>query len=385
MVQEIWQIAAEDFTPFDVDVTTEDPGVAAIDRSGPADQVFGTRVLLSGDPVANEHLDTYGVAFLDAFDETDDHARYQPAWVFPGPYSTKSIADTISHEVGHNLNLDHDGKGGVEYYEGHSDWGPIMGASDYRPIAQWSNGDYGGTNTENDLAVIAAHGAPIRSDEAGSTLASAGEFPTGSAYISGRNDSDIFALGECAGKITLRARPDSLSPNLDIKLELLGANGNVLSSDDPPSAGVDEVSATGMDAAISGTLESPSSLYARVDGVGRGNPATLYSDFGSVGRYTLTATGCDRVPPVVTVETPGKPTITQVKSGRPGGKKTATVRWLPPSNAADAQVTGYQVRAGRSATVGWSARRPRTSTRPTYAGRCGPTAIRSGSGSRSAR
>ena len=344
-MQEIWRITAEDFTPFDVDVTTEDPGFAAIDRSGPSDKVFGTRVLLSGDPVANEHLDTYGVAFLDVFDATEDHEKFQPAWVFPGPYSTKSIADTISHEVGHNLDLNHDGKGDVEYYEGHGDWGPIMGASDYHPIAQWSNGDYGGTNTQDDFAVIAASGAPFRRDEAGSTVAGAAAFPDGPAYISRRNDSDVYALGECSGKIALQAKPNSLSPNLDIRLELLGANGNVLSSNDPPSEGIDEVNAAGMDAAISGTLGSPSTLYARVDGIGRGNPATSYSDYGSAGYYTLTATGCDLTPPPVVVpETPGQPTIAKVKPGRPGGKKTATVVWRPPSNASAAQVTGYQVR-----------------------------------------
>lgn len=346
MVQEIWAIAAEDYAPFDVDVTTENPGNAAIHRSGGADKVFGTRVLLTDNPIAHKHFDdTFGIAFDDAFDETIDHELYQPAWVFPQDYSMKAVADTVSHEVGHNLSLDHDGKGDDEYYEGHGAWGPIMGSSDYRPIAQWSNGDYGGSNTENDIAVIAASGAPLRKDEAGSTVDTAAAFPLAPAYISTRHDQDVYALGECEGPLTLKAQPAPLSPNLDIRLELLGSSGTVLSFDDPPSAGIDEDTATGLAASISGTASG--TYYVRVDGVGRGNPATSYSDFGSLGAYTLDATGdCDFAPPPdAAPERPGKPTITRVTPGRPGGKKTATVRWRPPGNAEAAEIEGYQLRA----------------------------------------
>jgi hypothetical protein len=46
-IQSIWQRVSEDYAPFDVDVTTADPGDAALDRSGPGDAVFGTRALVS--------------------------------------------------------------------------------------------------------------------------------------------------------------------------------------------------------------------------------------------------------------------------------------------------------------------------------------------------
>ena len=32
-MQSVWQRVAEDFAPFDVDVTTQDPGVAAIEQT----------------------------------------------------------------------------------------------------------------------------------------------------------------------------------------------------------------------------------------------------------------------------------------------------------------------------------------------------------------
>lgn len=43
------------------------------------------------------------------------------------------VAETVSHEIGHNMGLSHDGqKNGDEHYEGFgsgaTSWGPIMGA-----------------------------------------------------------------------------------------------------------------------------------------------------------------------------------------------------------------------------------------------------------------
>ncbi len=49
------------------------------------------------------------------FDLTSDHARYQPAWVFPqalGPDDAKFVAEAVSHEVGHAFGLDHDDRSG---------------------------------------------------------------------------------------------------------------------------------------------------------------------------------------------------------------------------------------------------------------------------------
>ena len=55
------------------------------------------------------------------------------------------------NEVGHNLNLNHDGQlvpgsTTIEYYNGsgsgETGWAPIMGVGYYRDLTQWSRGEY---------------------------------------------------------------------------------------------------------------------------------------------------------------------------------------------------------------------------------------------------
>lgn len=58
-----------------------------------------------------------------------------------------AIAETITHESGHSLGLEHHGIGTEEYYFGNGVWCPIMGgASPIRLLLQWSDGSYNGAN-----------------------------------------------------------------------------------------------------------------------------------------------------------------------------------------------------------------------------------------------
>ena len=55
-MQEVWLEVAEDYAPFDVDVTTQDPGQAAITRSGSSDQVYGAVAQVTNDREAHADL-----------------------------------------------------------------------------------------------------------------------------------------------------------------------------------------------------------------------------------------------------------------------------------------------------------------------------------------
>lgn len=296
-VQSVWQRVSEDYAPFDVDVTTEPPGQAAIDRSGPADPVFGTRALISASRNASMAMcggGCGGMAYLDVFDLTTSHDYYQPAWILTWSLgdTAKLIAEAVSHEVGHNFGLLHDGTTTGGYYWGRRNWAPIMGAAYRKPIVQWSRGDYpGANNQEDDLAVIAANGAPLRADDAGDALLDAGPVPAGRAYITTATDRDVYALGVCTGTVTLTAKPARRSPDLDIGLTLTDAAGVLVASADPPSGTISADRASGLSAEISKQL-SAGAYFVAVDGVGDQRVPSAYDDYGSLGTYRLTQTGC---------------------------------------------------------------------------------------------
>ena len=105
-IQRIWARVAEDFAPFDVDVTTEEPPTGDLVNSGGTDDRWGIRVIV-GSTFAPE-ADRGGVTFLGSFNWASD----TPSLVFPDNLNMddeKTTAEAISHEVGHSLGLSHDG------------------------------------------------------------------------------------------------------------------------------------------------------------------------------------------------------------------------------------------------------------------------------------
>ena len=358
MVQNIWQRVSEDYAPFNVDVTTEDPPAASLLRSSAGDSVYGVRALISPSTSAAGAIcgnACGGVAYLNVFDDATFaptfSGYYQPAWVFPHLLGNdaKNIAEATTHEVGHNLSLSHDGRfvPAEGYFAGQDNWAPIMGVGYYEPIVQWSKGEYtSANNTEDDIALISApQRTPFRTDEAGGTFGTAAAaLPVGSAYIHERTDLDVFALGTCTGTVTLDADPAAVSPNLDIQLRLLDSAGAQVAIANPTSAQVSTDVASGMDAAIS-TPVTTGTYYAEVDGVGKGLATASYNDYGSIGAYTLTGTGCGvaDVAPVVTLD-PAPQTVTEgqnaVFTAAATGTPTPTVQWQEDNGGGFANLVG---------------------------------------------
>lgn len=215
-IQYIWQRVKEDYVPFDVDVTTEEPPADAITRSSSSDNLYGTRVVITSKNIG-VCSGCGGVAYVGVFDYGSNHAYYQPAWVFYdalGSGNEKYVAEAISHEAGHNLGLSHDGTSTVGYYEGHGSgptgWAPIMGVGYYKETVQWSKGEYlNANNKEDDVSIIPANGAALRTDDFGGSPTNAGSLGGSGLAVNQQGvierplDEDYFSFVAGTGAISL--------------------------------------------------------------------------------------------------------------------------------------------------------------------------------------
>lgn len=293
-IQYIWQRVAEDYAPFDINVTTEAVPPDQIARSGTADPLFGTTVLITSSTNFYS-CSCGGVAYLGVFDDTSEF--YKPALVFYnqlGGGNEKYVAEAISHEAGHNMGLAHDGTATVGYYQGHGSgatgWGPIMGVGYYQPLVQWSRGEYSGANNaQDDYAVMQSNGLPLRADDHGNTPGSAtllggtasGGITTVSAQgvIERPTDIDQFAFAAAAGTASFTISPAARSPNLDAWVGLRDAAGTLLANINPADA---------LNASFSVVLPAAGTYYLSVQGTGKGDPLTTgYTTYGSLGQYAI--------------------------------------------------------------------------------------------------
>ncbi|MFM8890729.1 MAG: Calx-beta domain-containing protein, partial [Planctomycetia bacterium] len=285
----IWARVVEDFSPFDVDVTTEEPALEDLRKLGEGDARWGIRVVIgidSGDVAPSAG----GVAYLTSFNWNSD----TPCFVFPERLgnSNKNIAEATSHEVGHTLGLNHDGRISPSegYYYGHGSgatgWAPIMGVGYSKSVVQWSKGEYtSANNTEDDLKIITTNnGFGYRADDYGSTTATAfvpsglGLTPTVIAGVVEQNtDVDVFRFSTL-NTIKATILPDSISPNLDVSAEIWNSSGQVIFTSNPAST---------LDASFDLTV-SPGEYYLAIRGAGLGDPlGTGYTNYASLGQYSL--------------------------------------------------------------------------------------------------
>ena len=105
----------------------------------------------------------------------------------------------------------------VGYYAGQGPWAPIMGVGYYKPVTQWSRGEYANANnTEDDLARIVSNNNDVdyRADDTGATLATSRYleiYPNSSAFAEGvvetTGDTDAFQFTTSGGAVSLRADP----------------------------------------------------------------------------------------------------------------------------------------------------------------------------------
>ncbi len=279
-IKEVWQMVAEDFQPFNLNVTTD----RKVYDNAP--QISRQRVMIT--PSFNGG----GVAFIGSFNWTGDTVCWSG-------YSTgKNAAEVISHEVGHTLHLGHDGRapaGGTreEYYGGGGtpyevSWAPIMGVGYSANLTQWSKGEYDSpTNTEDDLLKITSDNNDVdyRVDDYGAVLANAGYLEIqpnntviGEGILETRTDLDGFRFETTGGTVSLTVAAVAKNPNLDILAEIVSETGTVIAGANPDAA---------TNATVVATVGA-GQYVLRVSGVGRGSPtAGGYTDYAVLGAYLV--------------------------------------------------------------------------------------------------
>ena len=345
VVQESFRRIAEHFAPWDVDVTTEDPGVESLRKTSTGDLAYGIRVVIGPKAFATGAA---GIAYLNSFNDSID----TPCFTFADTgWSAATIAGVTSHEVGHTVSLVHQGQnpGDGEYFGGHGtgalSWSPIMG-NGLRPVNQWAKGEYqDASSTQDNLVAIttASSGIPLVADDHGDTEASATVVPgtsvTGGGVISSASDYDVFKITAGRGNVVITPKVSLTAPNLRLEISVVSSTGAILG--------------TYTGAGTAGNMApAPITFFAPVGGVyylvfygiGNGNGVTEgYTDYGSIGYYSFAASWQDFVQKPVAV----------ITSDRTGGVRPVTVAFDGgTSSDPDGVVVGYSWNFGDPASAG---------------------------------
>jgi len=156
-------------------------------------------------------------------------------------------------------------------------------------VSQWDAGEYNQSdNSQDDLEIITTeNGFGYRADDHGSDIGDATPLDVDLTYmaegaIERSDDVDYFAFTlERARPLALAVNPHALGGNLDILASIHDDEGAVLHTSDPP----DQAYAW-FDVAL-----PAGDYFLSIDGVGVGTPEgdnpSGYTDYGSLGGYTV--------------------------------------------------------------------------------------------------
>jgi hypothetical protein len=288
-ITEIFNRVAEDYRPFNINITTD----STVFLAAPLNQRI--RVIVT--PTSDWCQGVAGVTFTGSFIWGDD----TPCFVFSDRlvYNSKYVAECCTHESGHAVGLSHQAayNGTCElvstYNQGQGtgqiSWAPVMGNSYYRNLSGWNNGPTptGCTADQDNLSIITSrNGFTYRTDDHSDDPAvkpslldaSKAQF-SADGVVTTNSDKDAFKINlPQDGVLQFHAAPFSVGANnegadLDVEVTLLNADREVMKVYDPEEK---------LDVSVDTTLMA-GTYYVLIQGAGNAN-ATKY---GSLGSYRL--------------------------------------------------------------------------------------------------
>ena len=295
-ITDVWKIVAEDYAPFNINVTTVEPAVLAPGVPGSAANGVALRVAIGGSAsVIGQSSAVVGYAIFNSFTNSANNL----AFVFPesAPAFISSVATTgtsASHNAGFSFGLRR--QSGV-YNIANKTQGIMNSANFGYDDATWSlTADTLGS-LQDDMAMLSnsLNGFGYRADDVGGTIATAaplnganGVF-TASGIIGNTSDVDVFALSSSAARgLRIDVGGSVIGQNLDIVIDYLDAAGNVILTANPSDS---------LDAVMNVPANGMQYIAIRSTGI-----------YGRVGQYTIS----------VTEATPGVEVV-----ARPSGIKTS--------------------------------------------------------------
>ena len=289
-IHEIWSRVSEKFSPFNLNVTTVDPGdredrktlhvvIGGDGRNGGGDYWLGFRA--------------GGVAWAGGFYTNASNTVF----VFPGNLlngDPKRVGEASSHESGHGFGLAHQSLYGPqgqfidEYNPGDALRAPVMGRSYDAARGLWWRGPTITVNSiQDDLLDISSpftNGFGHRADDHGGSIGGAtplaqnGNEVSGFGIVEQRTDADYFAFDTLAGDVAFLLDVAPFGAMLDASLALYDSTGLLLAS----------AATASLTESLSLTL--PGGTYALA--------VTSAGNYGDIGQYFLTGT-------IVAVPEPG--------------------------------------------------------------------------------
>lgn len=287
-VDEIFSRVAEDFRPFDINVTTD----STLFLAAPLNRRM--RIIITTTS-SWYPMQVGGVSYVGSFTWGDN----TPGFVFADKlgFNVKYVSECITHESGHTVGLSHQSKYDgncnlTEQYNvgngtGETSWAPVMGNSYYRNMTGWNDGPtpYGCANTQDNLTIItSSNGFGYRADDYTQSM-DASTFSLGSTafsengVITRNTDKDAFKyVVTQATNFRMEVKPFSIGSNaganLDVMVGMYDGGNNLLRSFNP---------LTSLAVTID-TFLNAGNYYFVVSGASNEN----IGNYGSIGSYNIT-------------------------------------------------------------------------------------------------